>query len=821
MVGREVHKHAELRSSTMVAFVKFRIPDSRLRGQGRKSQGMSAVEGASLRDVGRTEDFLFQKMVIAVVITAALLSPACATEPATLTSLHEVCALTNAEASHAIPVAFEATVTYFRGYEKTLFVQDGDDAIYIEATPNARLLPGDRVLVRGITHDSFHPYVEARSITVLRHQGLPRPLPVHFSELIRAQDDCRLVSLQAVVIAADLAMSSDQRSTSLEMLADGGEIDAVVDSDDERALAGLLGAKVEVTGAVSGRFDGKMQETGILLHISSLADVKILRRANATPWALPVTPMDEILRGYHMDNLTQRVRVRGTITYYQPGSAVVLQSGAKSLWIETQTRVPLRIGDQADATGLPDVRDGFLTLTHGEIKDNLLEAPVTPRSATWRQLTLSHNVFDLVTIEGRVVMEVREAAQDEYVLASGDHRFSAIIRHPAATTLISPPLPRMKQFPVGSTVRVTGICILEDSNPFNAEVPFNILLRSFDDISVVAGPSLLSVRNLIHLAGLLFALLFAVGTWALITERKLRRQNSSTAYIERRRSRILEDINGSRPLAEIIEQITGLVSFKLGGAPSWCQISDGAQLGNCPKDLTTFRVVHEQILARSGESLGTIHAAFHPLTKPHANESETLSAAAGMATLAIETRRIYSDLRRRSEFDLLTDIHNRFSLERYLDEQIEQARQTASIFGLIYIDLNNFKQVNDTYGHQVGDLYLREAAIRMKHQLRAVDMLARLGGDEFAVVVPQVHSRKEVAVVAQRLERSFDDPYHFDGYVLHGSASIGFALYPEDGTTRDSLLSAADAAMYVAKQTRRHKEKLADHPEHQGIKKSS
>jgi diguanylate cyclase (GGDEF)-like protein len=82
-------------------------------------------------------------------------------------------------------------------------------------------------------------------------------------------------------------------------------------------------------------------------------------------------------------------------------------------------------------------------------------------------------------------------------------------------------------------------------------------------------------------------------------------------------------------------------------------------------------------------------------------------------------------------------------------------------------------------------------------------MLARLGGDEFAVLVPRPHSRKDVEEIAQRLERSFDAPYSFDGYVLHGSASVGIALYPEDGTTRESLLSAADAAMYVVKQTKK------------------
>ena len=116
--------------------------------------------------------------------------------------------------------------------------------------------------------------------------------------------------------------------------------------------------------------------------------------------------------------------------------------------------------------------------------------------------------------------------------------------------------------------------------------------------------------------------------------------------------------------------------------------------------------------------------------------------AAGLATLAIETSRLYCDLVHRSEFDLLTDVPNRFSMEKTLDTLIQDARQSAGIFGLIYIDLNEFKQVNDAYGHQAGDLYLQEMVRRMKRQLRPGDTLARLGGDEFAVLVSGAQSRR-------------------------------------------------------------------------------
>jgi diguanylate cyclase (GGDEF)-like protein len=330
-------------------------------------------------------------------------------------------------------------------------------------------------------------------------------------------------------------------------------------------------------------------------------------------------------------------------------------------------------------------------------------------------------------------------------------------------------------------------------------VPFNILLRSFDDITVVARPSLLNIRNLLFIVGLLLLVVVGAGVRAWTLERKVRRQTAALADIEQRRGRILEDINGSRPLAEIVEEIAELVSFTLDGAPCWCQIANGARLGNCPAKLTGLRIVQEEIPARSGPPLGTLFAALDPLTKPRANESKAVSMGAALATLAIETRKLYSDLLRRSEFDLLTDIHNRFSLEKRLDAQIEVARQDAGIFGLIYIDLNKFKQVNDQYGHHIGDLYLQEVARRMKQQLRSHDLLARLGGDEFAVLLPMVHNRADVEEISQRLEHCFEAPLTLEGNILKGSASFGIALYPEDGATKDNLLNVADAAMYSAK----------------------
>lgn len=228
-----------------------------------------------------------QKLTLEVVI---VLGWACAawavtpTAPATLTTLAAIHTLSNAEASKHFPVAFEATVTYFRSDNRTLFVQEGDAAIYLRTTRNLKLIPGDRIRVRGITQPSFCPIVETNDITVLYHGDPPMPIPATYEEMVRIQHDAMLVTVRAVVRSADVVIDIKVRLVYLHMLADGGAVDASIQSGEGSGLKELLDAEVEVTGVASAIFDSKMQQTGVMLHSNSMADVSVLKPADASPW---------------------------------------------------------------------------------------------------------------------------------------------------------------------------------------------------------------------------------------------------------------------------------------------------------------------------------------------------------------------------------------------------------------------------------------------------------------------------------------------------------------------------------------------------------
>ena len=735
---------------------------------------------------------------------AGLMPAALRAEQAPLGTVAAVRALSHEQAAQQLPVDLQATVTYFRWYEKTLFIQEGDEGVYVTATTALRLLPGDVIRVRGATSDSFNPIIVSSDISLVGHGKMPQPLTVAWPSLISAQYDCRWVKVRGTIALVEMALTSGRAITHMELAMDGGVADIRVDNKDVSKLKGLQGAQVEMNAVAGEVFDGKMEQTGAQLHVPSVAFIQILKPSPIDPWSIPLTPMDKVLRGYNVVDNTPRVRVEGTLTYYRQTEMAVLQNGGRSIRVLTSQVDPLTLGDRVEAVGFPFVEDQLLMLKLGRIRSERNAAPIAPQNVTWDDLVSGKQSFNLISIEGTVVSQVQEHARDVYVISIGGHLISASLRQPYSYQW--PPLPRqtpMNEIPPGTRVRVTGVAAQESGNAYNGPIAFTLLLRSVDDITTEESPPWLNIRHLIEVVGLLLLAIMVVGLRAWLVERSARRKIAGMAYLEQRRSRILEMINGTQPLAEILERITELVSASLDGAPSWCQVADGETQGSPPPNLagSSLQVIERPILSRTGTRLGAVFAAIGSHHDSRRIET-ALGMAAALAKLAIETTRLYYDLVHRSEFDLLTDVQNRFSLEKFMNAQFEAARQSALIFGLLYIDLDKFKLVNDRYGHHIGDLYLQEAAQRMKHQLRPGDMLARLGGDEFAALTSRVQSREEVAEIAQRLERCFLEPFHLEGNVVRGTASFGIAMYPEDGRTVDSLLNAADASMYADKRTR-------------------
>ena len=154
--------------------------------------------------------------------------------------------------------------------------------------------------------------------------------------------------------------------------------------------------------------------------------------------------------------------------------------------------------------------------------------------------------------------------------------------------------------------------------------------------------------------------------------------------------------------------------------------------------------------------------------------------------------------------DALTGLPNRHLLNDRIQQALAQVQRENRQAAVLFIDLDQFKTINDSLGHEVGDLLLKEVAQRLVANLRSRDTVARSGGDEFVVVLPDIRDAQEVASVAQKLLAALIAPYQISENVLRTSASIGAAIFPEDGENAETLLKNSDLAMYYAKETGRN-----------------
>ena len=165
-----------------------------------------------------------------------------------------------------------------------------------------------------------------------------------------------------------------------------------------------------------------------------------------------------------------------------------------------------------------------------------------------------------------------------------------------------------------------------------------------------------------------------------------------------------------------------------------------------------------------------------------------------------QTKHQVTSLRHQAMHDALTGLPNRTMLFEKLERVIEESRAGGLKLALMLMDLDRFKEVNDTFGHQFGDALLKQVSFRLQNQLRGDDFAARLGGDEFAVVLPHVADSTSAATTARRILGTLEQPFVIDGQVLEVGGSIGIALFPEHGGDARTLLRRADVAMYAAKQ---------------------
>jgi len=182
---------------------------------------------------------------------------------------------------------------------------------------------------------------------------------------------------------------------------------------------------------------------------------------------------------------------------------------------------------------------------------------------------------------------------------------------------------------------------------------------------------------------------------------------------------------------------------------------------------------------------------------------DRLSGIVAQAAVGLENGELIDRMSHQARHDALTGLANRTHFAERFRNALDGAREDGRPLGLFFVDLDNFKHINDEYGHATGDELLRQVSSRLLGTVRSLDTVARLGGDEFAIVLSQATLLTEVDAAAARVIEAFDRPFQIAGYALEVRASVGRALWPQDADELEELMHHADAAMYRAKRATR------------------
>ncbi len=180
-------------------------------------------------------------------------------------------------------------------------------------------------------------------------------------------------------------------------------------------------------------------------------------------------------------------------------------------------------------------------------------------------------------------------------------------------------------------------------------------------------------------------------------------------------------------------------------------------------------------------------------------DKELLQFVSTQVAAAIERKQMHERLAHMAQYDQLTHLPNRQLFLDRLKTALARARRDQSLLSLMFIDLDRFKEVNDTLGHAMGDLLLQRVAQRLLECVRGSDTVARIGGDEFVVLLEGGHAREHAHAAAEKILAAFAPPFDLEGQPAHIQPSIGVAIYPDHGREEHHLLGHADEAMYVSK----------------------
>ena len=671
--------------------------------------------------------------------------------PAPMETVSSVRKLVAARAALALPVRITGVITALDPIWRQVFIQDQSGGIYLKYSGSpAGLRVGERVTVNGITGaGNYAPVILAPRFEDRGPSTLPIPIPVTFDDAASGRLDSQYVVVEGVVHPLKFAEQPDHPLLTFELYTAFGQIHVFASPGfpDLRASGSLEDARVRIQGAFGTIFNSRRQLVGYQLAISSPSQIEVIEPAIGNPFASETTPIGNLLRFSPGFRFGHRVKVSGSVALVGRDLVYIEDDSGG---VEIKGNHPdLHLGDRIEAVGYPTLAGRYSP----ELSDATLHTlpgsqMVQPVVTTAQAILLGKFDSQLVTVEGRLLTVLRAHGACNLVLPSGAQTFTAQLDTADLGTYSC-------DLTEGSILRLSGISSAQIDPTqlyrLNQEDPatFKILLRGAEDITIVRYAPFWTPRTTLSVLALLSLLIVAILAWVSVLRRRVRKQMAALERAEQTAQAI-------RDLSDAMQEISHEERFDT------------------------------EVSVRGTEDIARLVVGFNRMLAELRQRDRAKRDA--------ETR-----LQHQALVDELTGLPNRRLLSDRLGQSLATARRENSKLALLYIDLDGFKLVNDSFGHTAGDILLMEVSRRFKSRIRESDTLARLGGDEFTVILNHIRSKEDAEKVARGLLDSLGASFLIEGREATIGASIGISVFPEHGIANDDLLQQADSAMYVAK----------------------
>jgi diguanylate cyclase (GGDEF)-like protein len=734
-------------------------------------------------------------------------------QQAALTTAAQVHDLPADLAAKHLPVHLIATVTYYEPSESTLFIADASGAVYVKTNHPYPIHRGDLIKIDGTTAKSYRTTVAMNpNIQVIGKGSFTRAkirTYRSYQELMAGKWDCQYVAMDGIVRGAVIEKHNGSKVLELEVMMPGGLVQTYVQDMKGVDPDKLIDAEIELSGVVGGDFNAQWQLMRSVIYAAGIEDLHIIREPHVEPSSLPLTDIDHVMQTHSVDDHSQRVRVRGVLTFYRPGYSAVVQHDGRSLYATTREAASLPLGSLVDLVGFAEDGGYGPSLGQAQILPTGKIEAIQPIPVSYAQAMTGAYSDNLVAVGGTIMSQIHTEAADTLLLMVDNHAITAVLQAHEGIR----PLPVL---PVGAVVSIRGICRVTPAavwgGPGMSPMLFRIDMRSRDDLQVLSSPSWWTVAHLLFVVCALMGISFLITAWAVILRRRVAHQTATierTMSLEKTRSHVLEEINSNVPLEQMLKGICSSVEALAPGLRCCCSLNDQVsaagetECASCIGEPLAKALFSSPLTDSKGRQVGTFMAGGPGRRSLSHYETEVMTVATGLANLAINQRRMYQELNYTSTHDQLTSLPNRRLSDLNLESALEEAMRTGKRVGVAYIDVDRFKQVNDQHGHKIGDLYLQQIAARLLSRVRTTDKLARIGGDEFLLIASELNGIEDAEAYRRRLEACFEHSFTLDGARVSGSASIGIAVYPDHGATAEDLKRHADIDMYSAKHRRR------------------